>query len=341
VNEAGSKQRTPDLRALIQAIVSRSGWVSGNDITILITGTGHRTAWAWDGSASKAPVLHVEWGGCGGGTTNQPPNGTIDTPREDVTITAGQSVSFTGTGLDPDGNTPLGFLWNFGGGASNRSVEDPGSVSFTTAGTYTVTFTVRDSLGLADPTPATRVVRVNPTGGGTTRLDRAVGASSDDAEENASGSMSLSSSDLELTQDSSTQKIGIRFANITVPRGATIRAAWIQFTSKETQSMSTALTIKAQAIDNAPTFATSSGNISSRTAASAAVAWTPAAWTATNEAAAVERTPDLTAVIQQVVGRSGWSSGNALAILITGTGHRTAYSFDGSATKGAVLHIEY
>jgi PKD repeat protein len=92
---------------------------------------------------------------------NQPPNGTIDSPATNVTITAGQSVSFTGTGTDPDGHLPLTFLWNFGGGAPNRTVEDPGLVTFSTPGTFTVTFTVTDSLGVADPTADSRMITVN------------------------------------------------------------------------------------------------------------------------------------------------------------------------------------
>ena len=48
---------------------------------------------------------------------NQAPNGVINTPASNVTITAGQSVNFTGTGSDPDNNTPLTFLWNFGSGS--------------------------------------------------------------------------------------------------------------------------------------------------------------------------------------------------------------------------------
>jgi PKD repeat protein len=92
--------------------------------------------------------------------TNQAPNGVINTPTAAVTIAAGQSVSFTGTATDPDNNLPLTFLWNFGGGAANRTVEDPGAVVFSTPGTYTVSFTVTDALGLADPTPDTRVVTV-------------------------------------------------------------------------------------------------------------------------------------------------------------------------------------
>ena len=44
---------------------------------------------------------------------NQPPNGAIDTPTGNVTIGVGGTVNFTGTGTDP--NTPLTFLWTFGG----------------------------------------------------------------------------------------------------------------------------------------------------------------------------------------------------------------------------------
>jgi len=106
------------------------------------------------------------------GTGNQAPNGVISTPVAAATITAGQSVNFTGTGTDPDNNLPLTYLWNFGGGATNATVQNPGSVTFVNAGTYTVTFTVTDGLGLADATPDTRVITVNPvsTGGCATNL---------------------------------------------------------------------------------------------------------------------------------------------------------------------------
>ena len=93
----------------------------------------------------------------------QPPNGVIDTPASNITITQGQSVSFTGTATDPDNQTPFTYLWDFGGGATNQTVEDPGSVVFSTAGTFTVTFRVTDAAGLPDPTPATRTVTVNPS----------------------------------------------------------------------------------------------------------------------------------------------------------------------------------
>lgn len=101
-----------------------------------------------------------------------PPDGAIDTPADDVTVDAGQSVNFTGTGSDPDGAVPLTFLWDFDGAAPNSNDEDPGDVTFASAGTYTVEFTVSDATNLADPSPDTVVITVNPappsgSGGGS------------------------------------------------------------------------------------------------------------------------------------------------------------------------------
>jgi PKD repeat protein len=92
---------------------------------------------------------------------NQPPNGTITSPAGNQSISIGETISFTGSGNDPDNNTPLAYAWNFGGGAT---VPDPNlpilSATFSKAGIYTVSFTVTDSKGLSDPAPATRIVSV-------------------------------------------------------------------------------------------------------------------------------------------------------------------------------------
>jgi lysophospholipase L1-like esterase len=92
---------------------------------------------------------------------NQAPNGTITSPAGDVTIAPGQGVTFSGGGSDPENNLPLTYAWNFGaGGPPSSTSQNPGNVVFANAGVYTVTFTVTDSLGAPDPTPATRTVTV-------------------------------------------------------------------------------------------------------------------------------------------------------------------------------------
>jgi len=87
-------------------------------------------------------------------TVLQPPTATITTPSGNVTITPGQSVSFVGTGSDPNGLSFTGH-WDFGDSvtASGLSVTH----TFATAGTFTVSFTVTDTQGLTSA-PATRTV---------------------------------------------------------------------------------------------------------------------------------------------------------------------------------------
>lgn len=91
-----------------------------------------------------------------------PPTGTITSPGSDVTITAGQSVNYSGTGSDPDGSISA-YSWSFPGGSPNSStLANPGNVIYSTPGTYTTTFTVTDNVGLTDQTPPTRTITVQP-----------------------------------------------------------------------------------------------------------------------------------------------------------------------------------
>ena len=101
----------------------------------------------------------------GSSVTNLRPESAINTPTGDITINAGDAVDFSGTGSDPDNNLPMTYLWQFGTGSglANSTNKDPGLMQFSTPGTYTVSFTVTDSLGLADATPATRTITVQST----------------------------------------------------------------------------------------------------------------------------------------------------------------------------------
>lgn len=59
-DEAGSNQRTTELKYVIQEIVDRPNW-DESSLTFIITGTGTRSAWSHDGKSAFAPMLHVEF----------------------------------------------------------------------------------------------------------------------------------------------------------------------------------------------------------------------------------------------------------------------------------------
>ncbi len=173
-----------------------------------------------------------------------------------------------------------------------------------------------------------------------TSTERRVAASADDAEQSSSGSMSLTSSRLQLIHDSSDQIVGMRWRNLGIPQGAVITGAYIQFFAAESQTEATSLVFRGQASDNAPAFTSSSKNVSGRSRTSATVNWKPSSWRS-GDVTATQRTPDLKAIVQEIVGRPGWAANNGLAIIVNGTGHRTAVSYDQSSSKAPLLHVDY
>ncbi len=92
---------------------------------------------------------------------NDPPNSVIISPSTGGSIYAGQSVNFAGGGNDPAGDA-LTYRWKFGFGSGipDSTEKNPGKVRFDVPGTYEVTFTVTDSLGLSDPQPASLLIKV-------------------------------------------------------------------------------------------------------------------------------------------------------------------------------------
>jgi hypothetical protein len=339
VGEAGVNQRTPDISALIQEIVDRSGWVGGNSLAIIVRGTGTRTAEAYEEDHGGAALLHVEYST---EFVNRAPVVAISSPADGSNFVAGQAVSFSGSAIDHgDGDLGASLSWT-----SSRDGAIGTGASFSrsnlSVGVHTITASVTDSGGLSGQNQVS--VTVNPVGAPVTKEVR-VAAGSDDAEEGASGTIYLNSSDIELVYDSyanqGNQTVGLRFNGVDVPQGATILNAYVQFKVDETGSGATSLTIYGQSADNAGAFLSSTGNISARPRTTASMAWSPAAWTVVGEAGVNQRTPDISALIQEIVDRSGWVGGNSLAIIVRGTGTRTAEAYEEDRSGAALLHIEY
>jgi len=260
---------------------------------------------------------------------------TVDDDFSGLTLQSGSSAIDAGVAqyVTAGGElVPPDPITGFSGAAPDLGWKEFGSLS---AGTPTAT-----SIHTATPT-ATRTPTSTSTPIVSATVTSQVGSSSNDAEENVnSGNVDLTSPDLQLGNDNNTpQLVGMRFTNIAIPRNANILNAYVEFEVAATGSASTSVTIRGQAADNASAFSSTKNNISNRSLTTAQVAWNNIpAWSALN---VKWQTPNLSAIIQQVVNRSGWASGNAIAIIINGSGQRTAESYDGEAPAAPKLVITY
>ncbi|MCC9078662.1 metallophosphoesterase [Litorilinea aerophila] len=160
-------------------------------------------------------------------------------------------------------------------------------------------------------------------------------ASADDADETPAGIVNLTSNDLDLGR----RTVGIRFPAVAVPQDADILQASLELTVDELAAEPASVVIRGQATDEAAPFTTAPNDISARPTTAAAVSWDPIP--AFNVVGETVRTPDLASVIEEIVHRPGWSSGNALALIAVGAGVREAVAFDGAADAAPRLSIEY
>jgi hypothetical protein len=240
-HEAGAAQRTPDIAAVVQEIISRPGWAEGHALALMMEGQGGRCAEAFEGEPTMTPELVV-----------------VVVRETSVSVTAG----------------------------------------------------------------------------------------TDDVEElKTTGFMDIASSDLELIQDGSkNQWVGMRFNNVNIPQGTKVLNAYLQFTCDEMGAKNINpfnVTVCGEASDNAGTYTTTVSNLSTRARTAAAVAWSNAPdWQIEHEAGAAQRTPDLSAVVQEILNRPGWAAGQSLALMIEGQGGRCAEAFEGEPTMTPRLVIQ-
>jgi hypothetical protein len=136
----------------------------------------------------------------------------------DLAVTRPAAASLVGSVSD-DGRPAGGTLtrrWSVDSGPGTVAFADATAAStsatFSAAGSYVLRLTADDGeLSAADTTTVT-VSDAPPGGGTTTTVEARLGAGADDAEESASGSVALTSGDLELVTDgSSVQTVGLRF----------------------------------------------------------------------------------------------------------------------------------
>ena len=160
-------------------------------------------------------------------------------------------------------------------------------------------------------------------------------ANSDDAEQDGSN-VRLGGNDLHLGPNI----VGLRFVNVGLPKGATIVSAAVQFTSSANDADPTSLFIVGLG-DDEPTFTNTANDISNRPRTLPSVPWAPGPW-ANNETGPAERTPDLSALLAELVDQRDWSGTSPVVLRFeAGTGQRRPVEFDGDPTHAAVLQVTF
>ena len=165
-----------------------------------------------------------------------------------------------------------------------------------------------------------------------------------DANGSNPGKIDYGGNDLEISWDGSSkghQQIGLRFRNINIPKNTHIDNAYIQFKASSTlQSGSVQLSAKGIASDNPPQW---NGNnaVSSPSKTSSQTQWNPPNWNNVGVAGVDERV-DVTAIVQEIINRNGWSPNNSMAFAISwiqGSGVRKAEK--GNTGTAPQLHIQW
>ena len=172
------------------------------------------------------------------------------------------------------------------------------------------------------------------------------------------GSVDAVTSDLDLTWDTANKPgtsedrgdvvVGLRYQNVDIPQGATITSATITFTRHAAGRGSPTLVFEGHATSDTPAFVhggdgSATSGISSRATTNASVDWATPTWTTETIT-----TPDLAAIVQEIVDQADWTSGNALGFTITSPNSnadnfRRADSFESTAdgSTAPVLTVTY
>jgi len=135
----------------------------------------------------------------------------------------------------------------------------------------------------------------------------------------------------------------LRFADVNLPRNAKITSAYLGFTAASSVAGTASFIIKGEASGNSTTLGTSSNNITSRSTTTASVPWNSSSTPALSDwtAGTIYPSPDVTSIVQELANRSDWCGGNALTLLLSGSGQRIPAAYDSGSSTAPTLVINY
>jgi acid phosphatase type 7 len=140
--------------------------------------------------------------------------------------------------------------------------------------------------------------------------------------------------------DGQSQTSALRFTGVDIPSGATIVSAYIQVTARDTNTDPTEITITGEASPDSARFQTALADIARRPRSGQAVTWDVPAWKE-GESGDAQRTPSVSAIVNENMLRPGWKGGGAMSFFFSGTGSRVARSFDNAPAEAPRLVIVF
>jgi hypothetical protein len=155
----GSTYVTPALTSIVAEIIGRAGWVKGNSLVLMFLGQDdERDGWSYNGSSSRAPLLHIEFTSFNTHTiTASPGYGGSISPEGQVTVLDGESETFS---IIPDaGNSVADVLVD---GISQGSITSYEFTNVTTDRYITAVFNLPADCSDLSSVPLSTIKRAAP-----------------------------------------------------------------------------------------------------------------------------------------------------------------------------------
>lgn len=178
-------------------------------------------------------------------------------------------------------------------------------------------------------------------------INKTIVAGTDDASESIDQNTYVDGSSPAIVRSNTDSGIrraaGFRFTSVAIPPGATISSAVLSLASTTASVANMNADVYCHDVDNAPTFDGTDGP--ARRFNSGAITTATVSWVGDNLGTSYVSPADVAALVQEVVNRAGWASGNAIALLVVGknaTDKRfSAHAFEGGSSLYAKLDITY
>jgi len=349
-----------DITPLVQAAVNQGAWSAGHALTLILHGTGgawgRKFAHGFEAGAAQAPRLVVTYNGgpppppslsINDVSVNEGTGGTT-TAAFTVTLSSASSQTVTvqyatadGTAAAPGDYAATSGTLTFAPGVTTQPIAVsivPDAVA-EQAETFSVVLSNPTNTTIADGTGVGTIV--DDDGGATTATFPIASGADDVNEDGASFDAGGSSVWLGTGASAAASYAGLRFTGVSIPQGATIVSAHLDVHAAATQWNSITFEFAAEAAQNSAALSAASPPsqrvlLAPRVNHASNAQWLADTWYSLD---------DLTALIQAVVDQGGWAAGNALTLVLHGTGgswgRKFAHGFDANPAQAPRLVVTY